>query len=126
MKLVRKDNPSVAIVGTLERIPGMANIELDSFHRDETGNLTWDYAGGTEVYWDGQMTETDENDQTIFVDENGEDVPESNTMLVPDNGSDEDEEEDEEERLNVDSDFKQHCRCPLPSTRPCPSASDSS
>ena len=61
----------VEIVGTLERIPGVAGIEDVTLTADGKFELEW--TGDTEIDWNGQETETDAMYQCrIFVDENGE------------------------------------------------------
>lgn len=73
----------VAVVGTLETIPGCASITEGSAYRDDRGRVAFDYDGDTEVWWDGQITETDPmNNERLFVDENGDTVPESEVTIV--------------------------------------------
>jgi len=53
------------IVGTLEQIPGCACVAGFDRHDQPV------YSGNTEVWWNGQRTETDPcNDQPIYVDQN--------------------------------------------------------
>ncbi len=76
-RLVRKDNPDIAIVGTLERITGVARVGSAT---RVGGRLELHYEGGTDVDWDGQVTVYDAAGR-VFVDENGELVSESTVML---------------------------------------------
>ena len=83
----------VAVVGTLETIPGCARITDGSARRDASGRIAFDYAGDTEVWWDNQITETDAmSNERLFVDENGDTLPESEVTIVFDEDEDEDEE----------------------------------
>lgn len=52
-RLVRKDNPDIAIVGTLERLTGVARVGSAARVGDR---LELHYAGGTDVDWDNQVT----------------------------------------------------------------------
>lgn len=68
--LVRKDNPKVRMVATSEVIPGHCDFHSVALKEDGSiGELT--YGGGTEVYWDEQQTETNEQGHRLFIDENG-------------------------------------------------------
>ena len=77
--LVRKDNPDIAIQGTLERLSGMAGIA--GAWLDDAGRLQFDWEGGTEIYWDDQETQRNGYGERLFVDENGELVPESMVLI---------------------------------------------
>jgi hypothetical protein len=81
-KLVRKDNPNIAIVGTLEIIQGVALIDTAEYSSGVDGApLVIEYFGQTDIDWDGQKTVI-ENEERIFVDESGEQLPESQVMLI--------------------------------------------
>jgi hypothetical protein len=80
------------IVGTVETIPGTANIEETSFLLDINGVLCFEYSGGTDVDWDEQETVT-VNGKRQFVDEGGDVWGEDKIKLV------ENDKEDEEEKL---------------------------
>lgn len=69
------------IVGTLESLIAQADIEVDSFSKDENGELEFDYTGNSDVSWDTQETYC-EGDERIFVDEGGETWKESEIKLV--------------------------------------------
>ena len=56
------------IIGTYEMIPGCAGI-LD-VTRSKDGEFEVEHDGNTEVWWNGQDTQTDGNNR-IFVDETG-------------------------------------------------------
>lgn len=76
-RLVRKDNPDIAIVGTLERLTGIARVRSAA---RVGGRLELHYAGGTDVDWDTQVTVYDGIGR-VFVDENGERVSADNVLL---------------------------------------------
>jgi hypothetical protein len=71
------------IRGTLERVLGVALIQSATMKR---GKLDYEYEGETEIFWDGQETVTDEKGETVFVDVEGNEWPESELRLreVPD------------------------------------------
>ena len=71
----------VQIQGTLERLHACAQASEDSFQRDSDGNITCDYEGGTEVYWDDSVT-VQQEDQTVFIDEHGHEVTQDSIILV--------------------------------------------
>lgn len=76
-RLVRKDNPDIAIVGTLERLTGVARVGSAARVGDR---LDLHYAGGTDVDWDNQVTVYDAAGR-VFVDENGDRVSADNVLL---------------------------------------------
>lgn len=64
------------IIGTLEKIEGVANITADSFDRDSDGKLTFDWEGSTDVDWDSSTTARTNavkagDRERLFVDEHG-------------------------------------------------------
>ena len=71
------------IIGTYDLIPGTAHTL--AFYRDkETGALTWEWKGETDVDWDGQETQTDPaNNDTLFVAEDGSIHCESDCTFTP-------------------------------------------
>jgi hypothetical protein len=77
--LVRKDDPKIAITGTLDQIPAVAVVEGASLDAD--GRIEVEFAGGSHVDWDGQTT-VDRGGERIFIDENGEEVPETQVVLL--------------------------------------------
>jgi hypothetical protein len=58
------------ILGTKEIISGRAEISDGSYKRDADGNLTYDYAGETEIFWDEQKT-VEQDGKEVFLDEDG-------------------------------------------------------
>lgn len=56
----------LAARGTVESLSGVAEFN----DADEEGNV--EYSGNTEVFWDGQMTETDEEGNVALVCLNGD------------------------------------------------------
>jgi hypothetical protein len=76
-RLVRKDNPDIATVGTLERLTGVARVKSAARVGDR---FELHYAGGTDVDWDNQVTVHDALGR-VFVDENGERVSKDNVLL---------------------------------------------
>lgn len=78
MKAINK-HTKAEIRGTLEQIYGCA--EVLSFDRDKHGALIWEHGGATEMYWDTSETVTRDR-EALFVDENGDEVIESDIELV--------------------------------------------
>ena len=70
------------IVGTLERVPAVANIAADSLKRNAEGEVVYVYEGGTDLTWDEQETVTREG-QTVFVDEDGTEWLEGELIETP-------------------------------------------
>lgn len=79
--LVRKDNPKIAVVGTLECVPGVALVSGAIL--DEAQRLELEYGGETRVDWDGQRPVLREG-QRIFVDERGAQISEADVALLDD------------------------------------------
>lgn len=70
-------NTGKPILGTYEMIPGRAEIKDGSFKLNEDGtDLEYEHAGETEVFWDGQITQSDDGleGRTIFLDEDGNEL----------------------------------------------------
>lgn len=74
------------IVGTLERLSGVAHVVHDSYQRLADGSLYIDHAGDTKVFWDDQMTVTRDG-KAIYVDEDGAEWPEDQVVLHEDDAS---------------------------------------
>jgi hypothetical protein len=73
------------IVGTLETVPGVAVIDMDSA-RIENGKLEFDYAGQTDLWWDDQSTQRKKG-KRLFVDDEGKSFTEDQIYFIdPDNG----------------------------------------
>jgi hypothetical protein len=70
------------IVATLERLSGRALIVPGSARPEPLGGFSFDYQGTTDIYWDEQRTVL-ENDERVFVDEEGTEYLESKLRLVP-------------------------------------------
>ncbi len=68
------------IIGTLEHLSGRAEIVADTFTVNPDGTVDFDWEGSTEIFYDDQGTVT-QNDQRIFLDENGDEWPE-NVLVV--------------------------------------------
>ena len=78
-RLVRKDNPKVGIVSTLERVLGTCGLEGAT--RNPDGSLQLQYGfGGTELNWDSAETVVREG-RMVFIDEHGEEVTEDNVTI---------------------------------------------
>ena len=78
-RLVRKDKPAVAIVGTLERVLGTCGLEGAT--RNAAGKLQLEYDGnGTRIDWDSAETVVREG-RMVFIDEHGEEVTEDNVTI---------------------------------------------
>ena len=81
------DGAIVPIKGTLERIYGCAEVDAESDEepkKDANGQWDLSYSGGTDVFWDGQMTVTDPNGERIFMDHDDNQYPESKVFLADD------------------------------------------
>ena len=70
------------IIATLERLSGCSLIVPGSVRAEPAGGFSFDYEGSTDIYWDEQRTVI-ENDQRVFVDEEGMEYLESELRLVP-------------------------------------------
>lgn len=74
------------IVGTLERIYGVAGIIVTGPRNPATGEFQFDYDGETDVDWNSQETElttcaTTETTHRAFVDADGVSWPENQLTL---------------------------------------------
>lgn len=85
MKAIVKATGKV-ITGTLEWLMGQALIHEDSW-TVTPGSIEFEYAGETDVWWDEQTTVTRKVDavgrrERVFIDEDGNEVLESEIELV--------------------------------------------
>ena len=71
------------ITGSKEVLSGQAVITSGTFACAKPGQVTFEYSGDTEVYWDDQRTEM-QGGERIFVDALGHEVAESVLVLVDD------------------------------------------
>jgi hypothetical protein len=71
------------IVGTLERLSGVAYTSPDRFQRLSDGSLYIEHAGETKVFWDGQAT-VRRNGKAIFVDDDGAEWNEDDVVVYDD------------------------------------------
>lgn len=63
------------ILGTYEMVPARAETTDGSFRLNEDGTeLEYEHAGETEMFWDGQDTQSDAKGRTIFLDSDGQEV----------------------------------------------------
>jgi len=79
--LVRKDDLTIAVVGTLECVHGVALVSGASL--DESQRLELEYGGGARMDWDGQRPVLRAG-QRIFVDQHGEEIAEADVALLDD------------------------------------------
>ena len=77
----RNPKTGAAITGTLEQVDGRATTIYDSFQREESGKLAFEHGSETQMYWDGQETQTRDG-QVIFIDDDGEEVLENDVELT--------------------------------------------
>ena len=83
-RLVRRDNPSIEIAGTLECLRGIATIAEARI--DEDGSVDFEYSSeGTTVWWDDQQI-AKRAGQRVFLDENGQEVLETSVAVLLDDG----------------------------------------
>lgn len=73
------------IVGTYENLHGCAFANV---WQNEDGTLGLEYAGETEIDWDGQETQTNEHGVTMWVCTEGLVWPEDQLTFVPDTAPD--------------------------------------
>lgn len=67
--------------GTYERLHAVAEATADSYRRDADGNIEFDHAGETEVFWDDSET-VRQDDKIVFLDEHGTEVTQDDIDLV--------------------------------------------
>lgn len=80
MHLISKDGN--LIIATLERLSGRALIAPGSVRPEPGGGFSFDYEGTTDIFWDDQRTVT-QDDERVFLDEEGTEYLESELQLVP-------------------------------------------
>lgn len=80
MILVRKDDHSVRIKATVERLLGSCSIQSAEDKGDGTFELEYGY-GGTEIWWDSSETLHLQGER-VFEDANGQQVLESECELI--------------------------------------------
>ena len=71
--------------GTLETIPGTANVTRAT--RKPDGTLVVEWEGYTDVDWAGQRTQHRANGDKLYVTEGGDTVRESELVLIPEGES---------------------------------------
>lgn len=67
------------VIGTVERMTGVAGISHGSFTRTSSG-LDFDWSGTTDVDWDNQTTLRNEHGR-VFVDDERNEVNETDIVL---------------------------------------------
>jgi hypothetical protein len=75
------------ITGTFETITGRAGITFcdpGNSDAEQEGQLSFNWNGGTDIFWNEQKTVLNEADQRIFLDEDGNQWIEDQITLVPD------------------------------------------
>jgi hypothetical protein len=70
------------IRGTIEILKGCAGILGAKEGQGDGARFELDYGGTTDVWWDESKTETDENGERLFLDEEGDEWAESQLRLV--------------------------------------------
>jgi hypothetical protein len=73
----------VRIAGLFERLTGTALISIGG-QKKKKGKFQVEYAGSTDVHWDGQKTATNRTGERLFVDVEGTLWPESKLVCVED------------------------------------------
>lgn len=68
------------ILGTLEQLSGRAEISCDSFKKTGDGKVDFEWEGGTEIFYDDQVTVTLEKER-VFLAEDGTEWRESELVL---------------------------------------------
>lgn len=75
------------ILGTADTVPVRAEIISNSYERKADGTLDFEWLGESEVFWDGQTTETCEVNgklMRVFLDSHGNEWTEDQLILVED------------------------------------------
>jgi hypothetical protein len=70
------------IEATAETILASAIILDDDITRNEDGTFEFSYLGDTEIHWDTQETNRNDEGQRIFLDRVGNEWPESQLLLL--------------------------------------------
>jgi hypothetical protein len=71
------------IIGTLDVVTCRAEIVADSFHKDDAGNIDFEWEGETTVFWDDQKT-VQRNGDPVYLDEEGGEWVEDQLVLRDD------------------------------------------
>lgn len=74
MAFAYNKNTGKPVVGTYEMVPARADIMDGSFKLGEDGELEFDYAGESKMFWDGQETQCNDKGRMIFLDEDGNEL----------------------------------------------------
>lgn len=82
----RNRRTGAAITGTLERLYGKCELIADAFERNDDGRITHENEGGTKMLWDSSEQVVDDGER-IYLDENDEEVAESDIELHDANGT---------------------------------------
>lgn len=77
------------ILGTYEMCP--ARAEISNFSRNPDGSIAYEYAGDSEMFWDGQETVMKDG-KVVFLCSDGKEWTEDQIKLVEDDYEDEEEE----------------------------------
>jgi hypothetical protein len=83
-QLVRRDDPEVAITGTLEHLPCCALVSAATL--DGAGHIAVEYAGESKLYWDDQRP-VRQDGRLVFIDQNGLEVWEDEVAIRLADGS---------------------------------------
>ena len=67
--------------GTYERLHGLAEISEYSFRRDADGTIEFDHEGGTEIYWDDEIT-VRQDGKIVYLDVHGAEITQDDIVLV--------------------------------------------
>jgi|LakMenEpi03Aug12_release.lakeMendotaPanAssembly.Ray.scaffolds.fasta_scaffold2726702_1 hypothetical protein len=76
----RNKKTGARIIGTSEVVEATSLILEHSFEMKD-GNIVFECEGETKVHWDSQVTKIGEDGGLVFVDENYEDVSETDIEL---------------------------------------------
>ena len=76
----RNRRTGAAVRTTLERIYGSSPVIEESFEQSDDGAIGFTQGDGTELCWDTAGT-VERNGETIFIDENGDEVRASEVEL---------------------------------------------
>jgi len=82
----RNRRTGAAITGTLQSIHGRCRLIQDGFERSGDGRITHEHEGGTEMFWDSSEQVLSDG-EAIYLDENGEHVPECEIELLDADGT---------------------------------------
>jgi hypothetical protein len=68
------------IIGTLDTLTCRADIEFDTWSRGENGNIDFEWAGSSEMFYDEQKT-VERDGKRVYLDEEGNDWAEDQLVL---------------------------------------------